>query len=155
MSRRLREVQSFDFSYSGSSSSGSSTEISIDLRAYTPFKQTIVKSLIRGLSFSSCKKFSRHDVDDDFDQFVEPVAPLPALLDLEQLQIGPQFAAGASGNLYHGIYEGQAVAVKLFHESHERVQEEQNSCQFLQEIATMSVLEHPNILRVSLDVCLV
>ncbi|XP_002969519.2 serine/threonine-protein kinase HT1 [Selaginella moellendorffii] len=73
------------------------------------------------------------------------------MIDLSKLLLGPRFASGAHSRLYHGIYQGKAVAVK--------VTRHPQGCEsatigtttldklFAREVSLLSRLRHPNVVQ--------
>lgn len=72
------------------------------------------------------------------------------MVDLSQLFLGLKFAHGAHSRLYHGIYKGEAVAVKII-----RVPDDDENGllgvrlekQFNREVTLLSRLHHPNVIK--------
>lgn len=72
-------------------------------------------------------------------------------VDLSKLFLGNKFAHGAHSRLYHGVYTGESVAVKII-----RVPDEDESGalaarlekQFISEVTLLSRLDHPNVIKV-------
>nr|AME15293.1 serine/threonine and tyrosine kinase HT1 [Mesembryanthemum crystallinum] len=72
------------------------------------------------------------------------------MVDLSQLLLGLRFAHGAHSRLYHGIYKGETVAVKIIRvpdddENGSLASRLQN--QFNREVSLLSRLHHTNVLR--------
>ncbi|RAL49666.1 hypothetical protein DM860_001957 [Cuscuta australis] len=73
------------------------------------------------------------------------------MIDLSKLFIGHKFAHGAHSQLYHGIYHGKPVAVKII-----RVPDDEDNCdlayrlenQFNREVTLLSRLHHDNVIKV-------
>nr|AFK49025.1 unknown [Lotus japonicus] len=71
-------------------------------------------------------------------------------VDLSKLFVGLRFAYGAHSRLYHGVYEGEAVAVKLI-----RVPDDDENGtlaarlekQFISEVTLLSRLHHENVIK--------
>ncbi|VFQ81651.1 unnamed protein product [Cuscuta campestris] len=72
------------------------------------------------------------------------------MIDLSKLFIGHKFAHGAHSQLYHGIYHGKPVAVKII-----RVPDDEDNCdlayrlenQFNREVTLLSRLHHDNVIK--------
>ncbi|GJN17687.1 hypothetical protein PR202_gb04777 [Eleusine coracana subsp. coracana] len=73
-------------------------------------------------------------------------------VDRSQLLIGHRFASGAHSRLFHGIYKEQPVAVKFIRQPEDEEDAElaaQLEKQFNTEVATLSRLNHPNVIKVT------
>jgi hypothetical protein len=73
-------------------------------------------------------------------------------VDRSQLLIGHRFASRAHSRLFHGIYKGQPVAVKFIRQPEDEEDAElaaQLEKQFNTEVATLSRLNHPNVIKVT------
>ncbi|XP_062221116.1 uncharacterized protein LOC133920514 [Phragmites australis] len=71
-------------------------------------------------------------------------------VDRSQLLIGHRFASGAHSRLFHGIYKEQPVAVKFIRQPDDEEDAElaaQLENQFNTEVATLSRLNHPNVIK--------
>ncbi|KAK3165427.1 hypothetical protein QOZ80_1AG0033040 [Eleusine coracana subsp. coracana] len=71
-------------------------------------------------------------------------------VDRSQLLIGHRFASGAHSRLFHGIYKEQPVAVKFIRQPEDEEDAElaaQLEKQFNTEVATLSRLSHPNVIK--------
>uniref|UniRef100_A0A0A9DR12 Protein kinase domain-containing protein n=1 Tax=Arundo donax TaxID=35708 RepID=A0A0A9DR12_ARUDO len=71
-------------------------------------------------------------------------------VDRSQLLIGHRFASGAHSRLFHGIYKEQPVAVKFIRQPDDEEDAElaaQLEKQFNTEVATLSRLNHPNVIK--------
>nr|ACG28952.1 protein kinase [Zea mays] len=71
-------------------------------------------------------------------------------VDRSQLLIGHRFASGAHSRLFHGIYKEQPVAVKFIRQPDDEEDAElaaQLEKQFHTEVATLSRLNHPNVIK--------
>ncbi|KAJ7549108.1 hypothetical protein O6H91_07G040200 [Diphasiastrum complanatum] len=70
------------------------------------------------------------------------------MVDMSELFLGHRFASGAYSRLYHGIYKGQEVAVKLLRQP-DKVKEiaQRLDRQFIQEVTLLSRLHHQNVVR--------
>ncbi|XP_011042828.1 PREDICTED: tyrosine-protein kinase Src42A-like isoform X2 [Populus euphratica] len=65
-------------------------------------------------------------------------------IDRRLLKIGERIASGSCGDLYHGVYFGQDVAIKIFRsEQLNDTQEEE----FAQEVAILREVQHRNVVR--------
>lgn len=72
-------------------------------------------------------------------------------VDMSKLFLGLKFAHGAHSRLYHGVYKGDSVAVKII-----RVpDDDENGAlasrlekQFIREVTLLSRLHHPNVIKV-------
>ncbi|XVE60150.1 hypothetical protein DITRI_Ditri05aG0104500 [Diplodiscus trichospermus] len=65
-------------------------------------------------------------------------------IDRRLLKIGERIASGSCGDLYHGIYLGQDVAVKILRSEHlnDSLEDE-----FAQEVAILREVQHKNVVR--------
>ncbi|XWS15249.1 hypothetical protein CRYUN_Cryun35bG0078500 [Craigia yunnanensis] len=65
-------------------------------------------------------------------------------IDRRLLKIGERIASGSCGDLYHGIYLGQDVAVKILRSEHlnDALEDE-----FAQEVAILREVQHKNVVR--------
>ncbi|KAL6845580.1 hypothetical protein ACP4OV_025075 [Aristida adscensionis] len=71
-------------------------------------------------------------------------------VDRSQLLIGHRFASGAHSRLFHGIYKEVPVAVKFIRQPEDEEDAElaaQLEKQFNTEVATLSRLHHPNVIK--------
>ncbi|KAL6563288.1 hypothetical protein OROHE_005875 [Orobanche hederae] len=75
-------------------------------------------------------------------------------VDLSKLFIGRKFARGAHSQIYHGIYNEEAVAVKMIREEEEEEEEEEEGAlavrlekQYNTEISLLSRLHHTNVIK--------
>ncbi|GLU07017.1 hypothetical protein SLE2022_239970 [Rubroshorea leprosula] len=76
-----------------------------------------------------------------------PVVPLrygDQEIDIELLKTGEKIASGSCGHLYHGVYHGQDVAVKILRSEHLN---DALQVEFAQEVAILRAVEHPNVVR--------
>ncbi|KAH7424569.1 hypothetical protein KP509_11G013700 [Ceratopteris richardii] len=70
------------------------------------------------------------------------------MIDLSQLLLGERFATGMHSRIYHGMYQNMSIAVKIIHQPDEnqslagRLEKA-----FMQEVNTLSSLQHPNIVK--------
>ena len=70
-------------------------------------------------------------------------------LDLKELYVGKRFAAGASGRLYHGLYMGEEVAVKILRNPENEEDRLKLDGEFRREVTLLHSVDHPNIVRVT------
>ncbi|XP_043808972.1 serine/threonine-protein kinase STY8 isoform X2 [Manihot esculenta] len=65
-------------------------------------------------------------------------------IDRRLLKIGERIASGSCGDLYHGVYLGQDVAVKILRSEHLNDTQEE---EFAQEVAILRQVQHRNVVR--------
>ncbi|KAL9262501.1 Serine/threonine-protein kinase STY46-like protein [Drosera capensis] len=65
-------------------------------------------------------------------------------IDRRLLKIGEKIASGSCGDLYHGVYQGQEVAIKILRPEHLNAASEE---EFAQEVAILREVEHKNVVR--------
>ncbi|GFP97794.1 serine/threonine-protein kinase ht1 [Phtheirospermum japonicum] len=65
-------------------------------------------------------------------------------IDWRSLKIGEKIAAGSCGDLYHGVYLGQDVAIKVLRSEHLNNSLE---VEFSQEVAILRQVQHENVVR--------
>lgn len=65
-------------------------------------------------------------------------------IDIESLEKGERIASGSCGDLYHGIYGGRDVAVKILRPEHLN---DALEVEFAQEVAILREVEHPHVVR--------
>ncbi|XP_002970062.2 serine/threonine-protein kinase HT1 [Selaginella moellendorffii] len=92
---------------------------------------------------------------ESWSQYLEGIGEVKAVerseewvVDMTQLFLGHKFASGAHSRLYHGIYKGKAVAVKVMRQPEE--DEEVSRMvdrQFAHEVSLLSRLHHRNIVQ--------
>ncbi|GAB2232369.1 hypothetical protein Droror1_Dr00011401 [Drosera rotundifolia] len=75
---------------------------------------------------------------------VTSVRPGDWEIDRRLLKIGEKIASGSCGDLYHGVYQGQEVAIKILRPEHLNAASEE---EFAQEVAILREVEHENVVR--------
>lgn len=90
-----------------------------------------------------------------FDQGGRRVTAVEAVdewtIDLSKLFLGLKFAAGAHSRLYHGMYNGKTVAVKIIKPPEDDDDDgtiaDRLEKQFKREVTLLSRLHHPNVIK--------
>ncbi|KAF9590001.1 hypothetical protein IFM89_030151 [Coptis chinensis] len=89
-----------------------------------------------------------------FDQSGRRVTAIEAVdewtIDLSKLFLGLRFACGAHSRLYHGMYNGEAVAVKIIRQPEDDEDGTMAAClekQFKREVTLLSRLRHQCVIR--------
>lgn len=75
------------------------------------------------------------------------------LIDVSKVSYGDRFAHGVYSQLYHGVYKGEAVALKIIkapENCEDRFLGARLEKQFTMEATLLSRLSHPNVVKVSL-----
>ncbi|KAH9606546.1 hypothetical protein KSS87_000533 [Heliosperma pusillum] len=116
------------------------------------------RSPLRNLSplrgFGKAKMKKDYSWSKYFDNLGGKVTAVEAvdeyMIDLSELMVGGKFAYGAHSRLYHGVYKGEAVAVKLMcvpDNDPNGLLAARLEKQFTREVTSLARLHHPNVIK--------
>eukprot|EP00742_Colponemidia_sp_Colp-10_P009081 GILJ01009877.1.p1 GENE.GILJ01009877.1~~GILJ01009877.1.p1 ORF type:complete len:582 (-),score=74.99 GILJ01009877.1:226-1971(-) len=94
-----------------------------------------------GVAVDNLRKFTNFGKTEDHSLMLDDTAKC-FMIDYKQLKFGKKIGEGGYGRVYRGKWLGKDVALKVFRQRHLK---KDMSREFIDEVAVMSKLRHPNI----------